>query len=93
MYLLCDIFSSAEKVGLYSLYVYRCVSALFFWQSSESNQDDAVTQALSDNYNRAEFIRDRLIPRAVLFFTGEAIEDDEVRLLLRFILHTNNMSS
>lgn len=48
-------------------------------QSSESGEDDAVTQALSDNYNRAEFIRDRLVPRAILFFTGEATEDvDEV---------------
>ena len=44
-----------------------------------------MTQALSDNYNRAEFIRDRLIPRAVLFFTGEAMEEDEeddVRVIL-----------
>ncbi len=42
-----------------------------------SEQDDAVTQALSDNYNRAEFIRDRLVPRAVLFFTGEAVDEDD----------------
>lgn len=38
---------------------------------------DEVAQALSDNYNLAEFIRDRLIPRAVLFFTGEAAEEEE----------------
>lgn len=36
-----------------------------------------MAQALSDNYNLAEFIRDRLIPRAVLFFTGEAAEEEE----------------
>ena len=36
---------------------------------------------LSDDYTRAEFLRDRLIPKAVLFFTGEAVEeeDEEVR--------------
>ena len=36
---------------------------------------------LSDDYTRAEFLRDRLIPKAVLFFTGEAIteEDEDVR--------------
>ena len=26
---------------------------------------------------RAEFLRDRLIPKAVLFFTGEALEEEE----------------
>ena len=37
---------------------------------------------LSDDYTRAEFLRDRLIPKAVLFFTGEAIteEDEDVSL-------------
>ena len=61
------------------------VVLFFLKNSSESEEDDAVTQALSDNYNRAEFIRDRLIPRAVLFFTGEAMEEDEeddVRVIL-----------
>ncbi len=28
------------------------------------------------NFNLAEFIRDRLVPRAVLFFTGEAVEEE-----------------
>ena len=26
---------------------------------------------------RAEFLRDRLVPKAVLFFTGEALEEEE----------------
>ena len=38
---------------------------------------------LSDDYTRAEFLRDRLIPKAVLFFTGDATDadpvDDDVR--------------
>ena len=32
---------------------------------------------LSDDYARAEFLRDRLIPKAILFFTGEALDDDD----------------
>ena len=32
---------------------------------------------LSDDFARAEFLRDRLIPKAILFFTGEALEDDD----------------
>ena len=44
---------------------------------SQNSVKDEVAQALSDNYNLAEFIRDRLIPRAVLFFTGEAAEEEE----------------
>lgn len=35
-----------------------------------------MSSALMANYNLAEFIRDRLVPRAVLFFTGEAVEED-----------------
>ena len=45
--------------------------------TGESEEEEARAQALSDNFNRAEFIRDRLVPRAVLFFTGEAIEEDD----------------
>ena len=34
---------------------------------------DEVVAILSDDYTRAEFLRDRLIPKAILFFTGEVI--------------------
>ncbi len=37
---------------------------------------DDIAQALSDDYTRAEFIRDRLVPKAVLFFTGEVLDED-----------------
>ena len=47
----------------------------------EEEEDEEVSQLLSDDYARAEFIRDRLVPKAVLFFTGEIMdfEDDDVR--------------
>ncbi len=32
---------------------------------------------LDEDIARAEFLRDRLIPKAVLFFTGEALKDEE----------------
>ncbi|XP_064400620.1 nucleosome assembly protein 1-like 4 [Halichondria panicea] len=43
-------------------------------EAAEDEED--IAQALSDDYTRAEFIRDRLVPKAVLFFTGEALEED-----------------
>ena len=43
------------------------------------NHQDAEELAtiLSDDYTRAEFLRDRLVPKTVLFFTGEALEEDD----------------
>merc|ERR1712141_301909 len=39
---------------------------------------DAETQELlTADFEIGHYIRDRIIPRAVLFFTGEALEDDE----------------
>lgn len=46
----------------------------------EREEEEEVSQLLSDDYARAEFIRDRLVPKAVLFFTGEIMDDeDDVR--------------
>ena len=43
-------------------------------------EDEDESQMLLDDYARAEFIRDRLVPKAVLFFTGEIMdEEDDVR--------------
>ncbi len=47
-----------------------------FSQDEAAEDEDDIAQALSDDYTRAEFIRDRLVPKAVLFFTGEALEED-----------------
>jgi hypothetical protein len=43
----------------------------------EREDEEEVSQLLSDDYARAEFIRDRLVPKAVLFFTGEIMEDED----------------
>lgn len=49
-------------------------------EGGEGEDEDDVSQMLSDDYARAEFIRDRLVPKAVLFFTGEIMdEEDDVR--------------
>lgn len=51
----------------------------FSLPSSPSSCQDAEELAaiLSDDFTRAEFLRDRLVPKAVLFFTGEALEEDD----------------
>ena len=41
-------------------------------------QDEETENLLSADFEIGHFIRERIIPRAVLYFTGEAIEDDEV---------------
>ena len=40
------------------------------------DEDDDVASPIMANYNLAEFIRDRLVPRAVLFYTGEAVDEE-----------------
>ena len=53
----------------------------------EEEEEEEVSQMLSDDYARAEFIRDRLVPKAVLFFTGEIMdEEDEVSHVLSTML-------
>lgn len=42
-------------------------------------QDEETETLLSADFEIGHFIRERIVPRAVLYFTGEAIEDDEVR--------------
>ena len=57
--------------------------------------EEELQEALADDYVRAEFLRDRLVPKAVLFFTGEAMEDDEeeeVRLVTIWLHAAANRS-
>ena len=49
-------------------------------QSPDESEED-IAQTLSDDFSRAEFIRDRLVPKAVLFYTGEALEEDEDQVI------------
>lgn len=41
-------------------------------------KDEETEQLLSSDFEIGHMIRERIVPRAVLYFTGEAIEDDEV---------------
>lgn len=49
--------------------------------SSGVQEDDEEVEELAlqldEDIARAEFLRDRLIPKAVLFFTGDALKDEE----------------
>ena len=50
----------------------------FFYLCVQGDEDeDEVAMLLESDFGRAEFLRDRLIPKAVLYFTGEAVEDDD----------------
>jgi len=39
--------------------------------------EDATLEAITADFFKAQFLKDRVIPQAVLFFTGEALEDDD----------------
>ena len=44
----------------------------------ESEEGDEDTEALlAADFEIGHFIRERIVPRAVLYFTGEALEEDE----------------
>merc|ERR1719242_2163420 len=43
----------------------------------EADVDPETQDLLTADFEIGHYIRDRIIPRAVLFFTGEALEDDE----------------
>ena len=53
-----------------------CV-ALALSSVEDEEKDEEVSQLLSDDFARAEFIRDRLVAKAVLFFTGEIADDED----------------
>ncbi len=45
----------------------------------EGEEADEDTEALlAADFEIGHFIRERIVPRAVLYFTGEALEDDDV---------------
>ncbi len=43
----------------------------------DDDEEGEAQDLLASDYLRAEFLRDRLVPKAVLFFTGEALEDED----------------
>lgn len=40
-------------------------------------QDEDSEAILAADFEIGHFIRERIVPRAILYFTGEAIEDDD----------------
>ncbi|XP_059168530.1 nucleosome assembly protein 1-like 1 isoform X2 [Physella acuta] len=46
-------------------------------EGSESEMDEEVEALLGADFEIGHFIRERIVPRAVLFFTGEAIDNDD----------------
>lgn len=48
---------------------------LSFFPSLPQDEDSEFT--LATDFEIGHFFRERIVPRAVLYFTGEALEDDE----------------
>jgi len=43
----------------------------------EAEVDEETQALLAADFEIGHFIRERIVPRAVLYFTGEALEDDD----------------
>ena len=43
--------------------------------ADDDGDEDTIAEMLAADFARGEFLKDRVIPQAVLFFTGEALED------------------
>lgn len=48
-----------------------------WWGNGAVSQDEDSEAVLAADFEIGHFIRERIVPRAVLYFTGEAIEDDD----------------
>lgn len=53
-------------------------------------QDDDSEAILAADFEIGHFLRERIVPRSVLYFTGEAIEDDDDDVSILFIENTKN---
>lgn len=49
-----------------------------------AQEDEAIAIRLNSDFVAAQSLRENIIPRAVLYFTGEAIEDDDVSCFFLF---------
>lgn len=47
-------------------------------------QDDDAEAILAADFEIGHFLRERIVPRSVLYFTGEAIEDDDDDVSISF---------
>lgn len=65
LYIKDEVFSSYKN-----LQVINDASLLWF-------QDEDLEALLAADFEIGHFIRERIVPRAVLYFTGEALEQDD----------------
>lgn len=54
-------------------------------------QDDDSEAILAADFEIGHFLRERIVPRSVLYFTGEAIEDDDDDVSITFFQNTKNL--
>ena len=54
-------------------------------------QDDDAEAILAADFEIGHFLRERIVPRSVLYFTGEAIEDDDDDVSIMFLQNTKNI--
>jgi hypothetical protein len=47
-------------------------------------QDEETRELLNADFEIGQILRDRILPRAVLYFTGEAQDDEDVSLFFHF---------
>lgn len=53
-------------------------------------QDDDAEAILAADFEIGHFLRERIVPRSVLYFTGEAIEDDDDDVSIMFFQNVKN---
>lgn len=54
-------------------------------------QDDDAEAILAADFEIGHFLRERIVPRSVLYFTGEAIEDDDDDVSIMFFQNAKNI--
>lgn len=54
-------------------------------------QDDDAEAILAADFEIGHFLRERIVPRSVLYFTGEAIEDDDDDVSCALISSTSKL--
>jgi len=46
-------------------------------EDGKDEMDKETRETLTNDFEIGQYIRERIVPRAVLYFTGEAVEDDD----------------
>lgn len=63
----------------------KSVLSLLCLVADEEDVDEDTEALLAADFEIGHFIRERVVPRAVLYFTGEALEDDDVSPFINVI--------